>query len=148
MRGRPSGFSLIEVLVALAVLAIAMTAVLKTAASAADNTSYLRDRSFGHWVAMNRVAEVRLEEVFPSTGERSGSERLGEREWFWTLRIESTADVDLHRLDVTVQADDRHGAQVAILTAFIGRVVEGRQEAGGPTDQLPATESGGGADEG
>ena len=54
------GFTLIEVLVALAIVAIGMAAVLGALNSSADTVSYLRDKTFAQWVALNRIAGLRL----------------------------------------------------------------------------------------
>ena len=55
-----SGFTLIEVLVALAIVTIGMGALLAALGSSADSTGYQRDKTFAEWVALNRIEEVRL----------------------------------------------------------------------------------------
>ena len=54
------GFTLIEVLVALAIVAIGMAAVLGTLTSSANTVVYLRDKTFANWVALNQIAQLRL----------------------------------------------------------------------------------------
>ncbi len=62
------GFTLIEVLVALAIVAIGMAALLSALSSSADSASYLRDKTFAEWVALNRIEEVRLASAMPQEG--------------------------------------------------------------------------------
>ena len=54
------GFTLLEVLVALAVIAIALASIIKAVGTGAANASYLRDKTFAHWVAANRLAQMQI----------------------------------------------------------------------------------------
>ena len=57
---RARGFTLVEVMVALAVVAVALPALLTTLYQQADDTAYLRDKALAHMVAANRLQETRL----------------------------------------------------------------------------------------
>ena len=59
-RSSASGFTLIEVLVALIVVGLGMLAVIQTVSQTANNTSYIRDKTIAHWIAMNQLTKVRL----------------------------------------------------------------------------------------
>jgi general secretion pathway protein I len=119
------GFTLVEVLVALAVLAIALGAMIRGAGSSADNAAHLRDKSFAHWVALNRIAEIRLTGNWPSLGESNGTTEMAGREWQWQSIIEGTPDADMRRLVVRVGAavekDQYLVDRVAYLTRIMGR---------------------------
>ncbi|ALG67232.1 type II secretion system minor pseudopilin GspI [Beggiatoa leptomitoformis] len=115
------GFTLLEVMVALAILAIALAAIIKAAGENASNAGYLRDQTLAHWVAMNVIAEIQLTNEFPSVGKREGSSLMGEHEWFWTVAISNTIDNDLRRLDVKVRPDKTDTEAIAVLTGFIGK---------------------------
>ena len=85
MRAHPSslqGFTLIEVLVAMAVLAIAMGSIIKSVGQTVSNIDYVRDKTFAHWVAMNHLAEIQIFGKVP-TGTETGSEQMAGQEWFW-----------------------------------------------------------------
>ncbi len=114
------GFTLLEVLVALAVLAIALASLIKGVGGSASNEAYLRDKTLAHWVAMNVVAEQQLAEKWPSKGKKQGTETMGGHEWFWRYEITETFDEDVRRLDVKVRAnDDSDSSPLANMAAFL-----------------------------
>lgn len=115
------GFTLLEILVALAVVAIALGALVGQASRNLDNTARLRDHTLAHWVAMNVVAELQINEEWPRVGERKGSSLMAGREWFWTVRISTTADRNVQRLDVEVHRHRERRKAVASLIAYLGR---------------------------
>ncbi len=77
------GFSLVEVLIALAVLALALSALIGASGSAARNTAQLQEKTFAHWVAMNKMEEIRLSGIFPELGIKEGKSTMVGREWRW-----------------------------------------------------------------
>lgn len=118
---RAAGFTLLEVLVALAVLAIALAALVKGGGENASNAAYLRDKTIAHWVAINRVTELQLQEQWPSTGTTRGSEEMAQREWFWLAKVSDTFDDDVRRLEVEVRKEEREEGYVARVIAFLPR---------------------------
>ncbi|OQW94150.1 MAG: type II secretion system protein GspI [Beggiatoa sp. IS2] len=126
------GFTLLEVLVALAVLAIALAAIIKVASENAENARYLRDKTLAHWVAMNVLTDIQVRESWLSPGKQQGTAMMADREWFWTVTVTKTVDEELRRVDVQVY--DQRDAQesLAIVTGFIGLP---------PVSPLPTNES-------
>ncbi len=123
-RTAQKGFTLLEVLVALAVLAIALTSLLKGVFGNAANEAYLRDKTFAQWVAMNVVAEQQLAEKWPDKGKKQGSEAMGGHEWFWRYEIKETFDEDVRRLEVKVRAsDDSDSSPLSSVVAFLPKPV-------------------------
>lgn len=112
------GFTLLEVLVALAVLALSLAATIKAAGSSAGNMAYLRERTVAGWVAENIINEILLSRDWPGIGERSGTALMAGREWRWTVKVSSTDDADLRRLDVAVGVT---ATPVTTLAAFMSR---------------------------
>lgn len=86
------GFTLIEVLIAVAVLAIALIAITRNTSLAASETSYLQQRTVAHWVAMDIMAQTRVGLISPPpTGSsRSGGENLLGQQWLWEIKIAPT----------------------------------------------------------
>ena len=71
-RRRAHGFTLLEVLIALAIVAMSAGALLGTVTSSASNISYLTAKTVAEWVALNRLTEIRIAQQFPVTGKRTG----------------------------------------------------------------------------
>ena len=119
---KPGGFTLLEVLVALAVLAIAMAALLRVASTSTSTFAELRNRTLAGWVAENAVARLRLQARWPSVGSQlQGHQRMAGHDWHWTITVAGTPDHDLRRLAVAVHVA---GASLPepLLTAFMGRL--------------------------
>lgn len=99
---RPTGFTLLEVLVALAVLALALAAAVSAAAAYVGNQAYLQERTLAHWVARNVLAELQLEIPWPGTGERSDTVRMADLDWKWQATINATPEKDMRRVTLKV----------------------------------------------
>lgn len=114
------GFTLLEVMVALAVVALAMAAVIKAAGEYADNQSYLRDRTLTMWVARNVLVQHQLENQWPRVGEREGTLEMGRREWQWLANISQTEEEKLRRIDVEVRSPDSEDDDpITVLSGFL-----------------------------
>ncbi|MBF0133530.1 MAG: type II secretion system minor pseudopilin GspI [Magnetococcales bacterium] len=121
-RGKNGGFSLIEVLVALVVLAMVLGAVVKATGAHVRNAAYLEDRTMAHWVAMNVIVERRLIPYFPNVGTQYGEEQLGWRKWYWKAQISDTPEPEVRRVEVAVFQDSgRSQTPVAVLNGYIGK---------------------------
>ena len=99
------GFTLIEVVVALAILGIGMLAVFKTIGDTVNNVEVLRDRSFAEWIADNRITEIRLSGEMPSVEETAGEVEFAGRQWHWVTTVSQTQVRGLRRIDVSVRRD-------------------------------------------
>jgi general secretion pathway protein I len=110
------GFTLIEVLIALAVVALAVGALLGTITSAASNISYLKDKTLAEWVALNRLAEIRIAQQMPDPGKRTGNTVMGGMRWQWEQEVTELPVKGMFRVDVRSRptgetVDDSRAAQ-------------------------------------
>jgi general secretion pathway protein I len=119
MNRHQHGFTLLEVLVALAVLALVLGAIIKAGGVSASNVALLRDRTLAGWVAENKINELLLSRDWPDAGVSDDTTTLAGREWYWEVRISETSDPDLRRLDVAIR-DQKGAAPLAELIAFKG----------------------------
>jgi len=113
------GFTLIEVVVALAVIAIALAAVIQATGHQAATAAALGERALAHWVAMNRIAEVQLQAAPPEPGTSRGSERMGGREWRWSVTVADTPDPAVRRITVDVRPGASEAGALVTRTGFV-----------------------------
>ena len=113
-----SGFSLLEVLVALAVLALAMSALIRTAALQGEGLNDARQRSYAQWVAANVITQARLSGALPVEGTSAGEMRMGEVQWRWRMVVLPTPVAGIRRLEVSVAT--AQGRNVLVLSGFAG----------------------------
>jgi general secretion pathway protein I len=121
------GFTLIEVLVALAIVAIGMAAVLGTLTSSASTVLYMRDKTLAQWIALNHIADQRLLGQIPGLGNTEGEVEYAGQKWHWRQETVATAVKGMIRMDVRVRpadapGDDDHGWYVT-LSGIMGDAV-------------------------
>lgn len=119
------GFTLIEVLAALVIVSLGMLGVIQAVSQTASNSVYLRDKTLAHWIAMNRLTEVRLAQAAPSVAKTSDEIDYAGRRWRWTLDVQETAITSMRRIDVRVSLADSgdDGSALAMLTGFYGDAI-------------------------
>ncbi len=100
------GFTLIEVLVALAIVAVGMAAVMRALTSSADTVFYLRDKTFAQWVALNQIANLRLSGQTPAVGNSDGDLDYAGRKWHWRQEVVASEVPGVERIDVKVRPTD------------------------------------------
>lgn len=121
MPDRNAGFTLLEILVALAVLATAMGALIQSAGGFTRNEAYLRDRTIAEWVARNQMIEQQLAATWPGIGEKKDEVEYAERQWQWVMQVTQTPEENLRRLDIEVFALDSQDDEQALasLTGYV-----------------------------
>lgn len=94
------GFTLLEVLIALAIVALSAGALLGSVTSSASNASYLKERALAEWVALNRLSEIRMDRDMPSLGKRKGNTVMAGTRWEWEEEVSELAFDGMFRIDV------------------------------------------------
>lgn len=117
---RARGFTLIEVVVALAVLAVTLGALISGAARYADNAAYLREKTLALWVAHNRLTEIDLQPAWPELGKSDGDAELGGVDWRWDVTVSETPDPKVRRIEITVRPQGQDAGS-ATLSAFVAQ---------------------------
>ena len=99
---RTHGFTLIEVLVALTILAIALAAASRAARVATDSAQETRLRTLATWVAQNRIAELTATNAFPGVGNVNGNSAMAGAEFNWQQTTSTTPNAAFRRVELTV----------------------------------------------
>lgn len=115
------GFTLLEILVALAILAIALGAIIKVSSNQAINTAHLQEKTLAHWVAMNQIAQLQLDRQWPSTGTLQGTEEMAEHKWYWRALISTTPDARVRQLQLQVFREEDDESPLTTLTSFLSQ---------------------------
>jgi general secretion pathway protein I len=116
------GFTLIEVLVALMVVAMGLAALMLTVSSTARTSGYLRDKTLAQWMALNRLSEVRLNLTKFGPNTDTGEIYFANRTWHYDTRYYDTSITTMKRVVVRVYTGDAKskGSPVAESTGFLG----------------------------
>ena len=122
MRNR--GFTLIEVLVALALVATAITALLASATLMARQSGQFEQLSFAQWTAANVLTELKLVEPYPPVGERQGRGSLGPYPFHWSVVVQNTPEPGIRRIDVRVFGGEQAVTDESPITSLSGFALE------------------------
>ena len=116
------GFTLLEVMVALAVVAISLFALIKVSEQYAGNAGYLKQKTLAQWIAENKATEYRLKKEFPALGRQQGDVTMVNQQWRWQVKVSNTDDKRLRRLDIeVVHETGDFDNPLASLIAFVGQ---------------------------
>ena len=122
--GKTGGFTLIEVLAALIIVSLGMLGVIEAVSQTARNSSYLRDKTIAHWIAMNRLAEVRLEPQAPKVDKSSDEVEMADRRWRWTMEVTQSPLPSVRRIDISVRpAEAKEDSSLASVSGFYGTAI-------------------------
>lgn len=123
------GFTLLEVLVALAIFAVVAASVLSASARSLKTAARLEDKTFASWLADNRLQEMQLAETPPGEGREQGEETYAGRRWLWQSEVQATSEPEMLRITVRVAPRPERGLQgklednaLATLSGFVGVV--------------------------
>jgi len=121
------GFTLLEVLVALAIFAVVAASVLSASARSLKTAARLEDKTFATWLADNRLQQLQFADLPPAEGREQGEETYAGRRWLWQTEVQATSEPEMLRVTVRVALRPERGLNGKIedhalvsLSGFIG----------------------------
>jgi general secretion pathway protein I len=117
---RRRGFTLVEILVALAIIAVALTAGMRALAQSADSATALKARTLALWIAQNRLASAQIAAPWPGLGSYRGEAAEAGAQFVWRETVTATPNPAFRRIDISVMEPARPDYQLAHLVGFIG----------------------------
>lgn len=115
------GFTLIEILVALTIIAIAMAALVKASGDYTASATYLKQKTLAHYVAMNELNKLQITLAWPSLGTEKSIIKLANHDWSVSREILETADPSTHAARFTVYVDSDSKQAVTHLQGYISQ---------------------------
>lgn len=106
IKKKQSGFTLLEVMVALFIVAVALGGAVKVIGNAASNSTRMIDKTFANWVALNQIAKLRISNEWPKTGEQKGDSEMAGRKWAWVQESIKTDDDNIRRIEMSVWLEE------------------------------------------
>jgi len=114
------GFTLIEILVAMTILAVGVTALVSAAGASAWRADFLRDREMGRWVATNKLVELQVLPAWPDAGTKKSEVEMGGRIWYLNTITRKVEDPDLRRVDIEARTNQDSESYIYVVTGFVG----------------------------
>ncbi|REL31585.1 type II secretion system minor pseudopilin GspI [Thalassotalea euphylliae] len=119
------GFTLIEVMLAMAVFAIAGVALLGAAQSNFDNLSRLEQKTVANWVAANQLTAASLDtQTWPPRNNRKGQVEMAGATWYWQQKVVRTQDANLRQVTIEVRQQASDEQPLSELTTFLARTAK------------------------
>lgn len=117
------GFTLLEILVALFIVAIGIAAVSKATGSTISTVQKVENRLMANWVASNQLSELRLSRIWPSANESDSTVEYAGRTWYVKQNTITTTDPDILRVDIQVFTDSGYSDSAGNMFGYLVRHV-------------------------
>jgi general secretion pathway protein I len=118
---RARGFTLIEILVALAIVAVALAAGMRSVAQSSDAATLLKHRTLALWVAQNRLAAAQLANPWPALGLRDGNAEQAGAVFVWRETVEGTPNPGFRKIEIVVADPQEPDYALARLVGYLGQ---------------------------
>jgi general secretion pathway protein I len=114
-------FTLLEVLIAMVIFGTTVTFLLRNINDQQRVHLDVEIKTFAHWVAVNKLAETRIEKQWPNIGVTRGEVEMHNHQWFWLQTVSKTTDKKLRQIEVEVRYLDKDEVPA---TRFVGFIAE------------------------
>ncbi|NQY48582.1 MAG: type II secretion system minor pseudopilin GspI [Colwellia sp.] len=121
IKAKQTGFTLLEVMLAMAVFAIAGVALLGVADNNYRHISHLEEQMFANWVASNQLVAVSLDKTWPPKNNRKGKVEMAGRTWYWQQKVIKTDNKELRSIIMEVRLNEDDELVTASLMAFLAQ---------------------------
>lgn len=113
------GFTLLEVMVALAIIALTLGAIVDSNTSSTRNAQHLKNKTFALLIANNQMVTTRIANKWPRISQTTGEEDMAEQEWYWKQKVTATDDPLLRRIDIDVSLNNDRDFVLYHLSGFM-----------------------------
>ncbi|MDF0534572.1 type II secretion system minor pseudopilin GspI [Shewanella yunxiaonensis] len=113
------GMTLLEVMVAMAVFAVAAVAITKSIGDQAANLPILEEKTLAQWVADNQMVEARLQESFPTLGTKEGHVDMAGKTWYWRKEVVKTTDDKFRMIRISISDTDKYQRIITKVSSYV-----------------------------
>lgn len=113
------GFTLLEILVALSLLAIGLAAAMRAVTQSTDTVAALQSRQLAGWVAENQLTLLRASRSWPELGSSQGAALMGPQAFVWRMQVSPAPLGRFRRVEIQVYPQDSEGALLSRLVGFL-----------------------------
>ena len=117
---KQAGITLLEVMLALVILAVSGLSVMKAASGALNNQAYLEQKTLALWVASNHLSNLRLEKNWPGESWTKETDEMGGLTWYVRYQLVATANSDFKALDIEI-SDKEDGQALAYIRTYVAK---------------------------
>lgn len=105
-------------MVALTIIALSLGAIITSSGSQATQATYLKQKTIAHWVALNEITQLQVNNTWPDTGDENGSTSMANNKWFWTKIVKKTEDENSRQVTYQIFSDKDRKHNLTSLTAY------------------------------
>jgi len=117
---RQQGMTLVEVLVALAILAITGVALMSSINGALQSTDLMQEKTIAHWIGMNKAADLQMRTKWPDLGTKREEIEMVGREWHIEVITKASKQPKLREITIKVKDDPKEKYSLSLLTLYMG----------------------------
>jgi len=115
------GFTLIEVMLAMAIFSIAGIALLSASDNNIKNLSHLENKVLANWLASNQLVEVTLDTTWPPKNNKKGTVEMAGQEWFWLQKVIKTENKDMRSIVIEIRNDEDEKLPITTMVTFVSK---------------------------